>query len=657
MKAKTYIKAALALALGCAATACDENAWNNHLDGFKENNTDNPPVEEVKTVEYTLTDAEYATIAGLAANKTLAGTEGADALAKVGTLKRFSADAPASKYVPAFLESTSFPYFTLTDGSAVKMTYKVAQDEPQEYLDAQNPQSFTVTKDMYQNDVWGSENYVNAFAPSMPAADYIPALLTDYADANDGKYCVVTYEQALQEPVFGGGGDVPAVPEVVYEQTFTTEDSFNQFTINNVVLPSELDFIWSWGGANYGAKASAFKGSSFASESWLISPEIDLGGYGPVKMVFEHVVNKFPDAEFAKANCTLWAREKGGQWQQVIIPEYTDNTSWTFGTSGDIDLSAFGGKVMQFAFKYVSETDKSGTWEIKNLVMEATPAARAAARAAVFVPTETRNAVYCYNNGAWTVPADFMVLNPSDYTEMGQKFPNLSKAEPYISIWLKNKLPYAAEGDTKYVVWANYANSATTNKCSAYIFNGTEWVQNTFIVEETNQFVRNGGKWIFDPNVTITLPAGKSQPMSTLYFQACVDWVFQNICKPLGDDNIKSGKFYISSYGNNEYYSGTSAYQGNIDLRASAAKAQYPAEYESMSDEEVVALEKKRFMEEVMPGALGMLHPDAKPLDGIDVLYTINFAVYTGATTNYTAVFKVVGPGKFEPVSCTWDEE
>ena len=75
MKAKTYIKAALALALGCAATACDENAWNNHLDGFKENNTDNPPVEEVKTVEYTLTDAEYATIAGLAANKTLAGTE------------------------------------------------------------------------------------------------------------------------------------------------------------------------------------------------------------------------------------------------------------------------------------------------------------------------------------------------------------------------------------------------------------------------------------------------------------------------------------------------------------------------------------------------------------------------------------------------------
>lgn len=657
MKAKLYIKAALALTLGCAATACDENAWNNHLDGFKEKDIANLPVEEVKTIDYTLSDAEYATIAGLAANKTLAGADGAAELAKVGTLKRFSAEAPASKYVPAFLESSSFPYFTLTDGSAVKLTYKVAEAEPQEYLDAQNPQKFTVTKDMYQSEVWNSENYVNAFAPSMPAVDFLPTLLSDYLDANDGKYCVVTYDEALQDPTFGGGGsDVPAVPEVVFEQTFTTQDGYNTFTTDDVLLPAELDYIWSWGGANYGAKASAFKVSSFASESWLISPEIDLSGYGAVRMVFEHVVNKFPDADFAKANCTLWAREKGGKWQQVTIPQYTDNTSWTFGTSGDIDLSAFGGKTMQFGFKYVSETDKSGTWEIKNLVMEATPAAKAPARAAVYVPTTTHNAVYVYSNDKWVPATGFMVLDPADYTAMGQSYPNLSKAEPFLSIWLKNKLPYAADGDTKYVFWNNYANATTTLKCSAYKFNGSEWEADNFVVEETNQFVRNGGKWIYDPNVTITLPAGKSQPMSTLYFQACVDWVFQNICKPLGDTDIKSGKFYISSYGNNEYYSGTSAYQGNIDLRASAAKAQYPAEYENMTDEAVVALEKKRFMEEVMPGALGMIHPDAKPLDGIDVLYTVNFAVYDGATTNYTAVFKVVGPGKFAPVSCTWDE-
>ena len=162
---------------------------------------------------------------------------------------------------------------------------------------------------------------------------------------------------------------------------------------------------------------------------------------------------------------------------------------------------------------------------------------------------------------------------------------------------------------------------------------------------------------MFDPNVTITLPAGKGQEMSTLYFQACVDWVFENICKPLGDTSIKSGKFYVSSYGNNEYYSGTSAYQGNVDLRASSARAQYPAEYESMTDEAIIELERTRFMTEVMPGALAAIHPDAAPIEGLDVLYTVNFYTYMEdrSTKTCQAIFKVAGPGKFAPVSCNWN--
>jgi hypothetical protein len=61
-------------------------------------------------------------------------------------------------------------------------------------------------------------------------------------------------------------------------------------------------------------------------------------------------------------------------------------------------------------------------------------------------------------------------------------------------------------------------------------------------------------------------------------------------------------------------------------------------------------------MNEVMPGALATLHPDAKPIDGIDVIYTINFYAYTGSTVAYTARFRVVGVGQFEPIDCTWDE-
>lgn len=88
MKANSYIRFFALAGLAVAATACDENSWNDHLDGFDE--FENKPTTQVETVEYTLTDADYGTIAGLSENIALAGTEGAKALKAVGDQKRFS---------------------------------------------------------------------------------------------------------------------------------------------------------------------------------------------------------------------------------------------------------------------------------------------------------------------------------------------------------------------------------------------------------------------------------------------------------------------------------------------------------------------------------------------------------------------------------------
>ena len=150
------------------------------------------------------------------------------------------------------------------------------------------------------------------------------------------------------------------------------------------------------------------------------------------------------------------------------------------------------------------------------------------------MPVETEYAVYTYENNRWNANSDFMIVQPADYTAMGQRYPNLSEAEPYLSTWLKVKLPYAAEGDIKYVIWTKYASGTSTTECNAYRYDGSVWSAYNFTSTQTDQFVMTGGKWLFDPNVTITLPAGKSQPLSTTYFQACVNWVFENICKPMG---------------------------------------------------------------------------------------------------------------------------
>ncbi|MDE6557248.1 MAG: hypothetical protein K2K55_09850, partial [Duncaniella sp.] len=227
--------------------------------------------------------------------------------------------------------------------------------------------------------------------------------------------------------------------------------------------------------------------------------------------------------------------------------------------------------------------------------------AKAPVARVVAVPSANENAIYCLTGANWAPAANTVVLSHAAYQAMGQRYDNLSEDGPelYLPTFLKNKYPYAQADDVKFVVYYYYSGSTTT-RAAQYVFDGTSWREGNVIVLQTLQFVKSKGKWNYDPSVTVTLPAGRGIAISTLYYQTCVDWV---------KANVPDGAAYVSSYGNNEYYCGTSAYQGNVDLRPTAAKTQYPG-YDSMSDDEVVALEKKRFETEVMPAALGILHPD-----------------------------------------------
>lgn len=283
---------------------------------------------------------------------------------------------------------------------------------------------------------------------------------------------------------------------------------------------------------------------------------------------------------------------------------------------------------------------KVGDTEVKTLA--------AMGSRSVALASTNENATYTFDGSKWAPMSNAVTLSHADYQAMGQRYDNLSGETPaaLLPIYLKQNFPYAAAEDTKMVVYFYYNGSATVVRCDQYVFDGSAWTNNS-IVTETAQFVRSGGKWNYDPSVTLTLPAGRGQELSTLYYQTCVDWV---------KANAPDGANYVTSYGNNEYYCGTSAYQGNVDLRPGSARNQYPAGWEGYTDDEIVATEKARFEEEVMPAALAILHPDMKPVPGIDVLFTINFYYYDGTTHPATVVYKVTAPATFTFVSCTWND-
>ena len=234
------------------------------------------------------------------------------------------------------------------------------------------------------------------------------------------------------------------------------------------------------------------------------------------------------------------------------------------------------------------------------------------------------------------------VMQPEAYSSLGMGY--LTSASTVLPVYLKNAYPYAQEEDVIAVAYYTSAENAVAAK--ELIYNGTEWVMTQKAISVVDQFVKSNGAWVYDPSVVLELPAGKNQPVSSVYYQAMTDWVWENVDVPNG---MVKGQGYVTTYGNNEYYTGASAYQGNVDWRPSAAKNQYPAEYESMADADFVALLQKRFVE-VMGEVLASLNPDAKMVDGVDVFYTINFGVYTGTAENWTVVYKLVADGKFEYV-------
>lgn len=139
-----HIKLALIFAAAAlAGTGCTVDDYNDaYLDGFDSDQE----VTDIQTVSYTLTDADYSSVANNAANKAIAeaaGPEAVEALAAVGTAKCFSEAAPAETYLPAFVSAGYNSY--LSNGSTVTVTYRKATAQAEEIVKLTAAETYTVT--------------------------------------------------------------------------------------------------------------------------------------------------------------------------------------------------------------------------------------------------------------------------------------------------------------------------------------------------------------------------------------------------------------------------------------------------------------------------------------------------------------------------------
>ncbi len=176
----------------------------------------------------------------------------------------------------------------------------------------------------------------------------------------------------LEDGTSGGTKPIKAI----FSETFANSSKGN-FTIVDVNLPTALSYIWT-PTATYGMTASGFKSpTDYESESWLISPAIDLSKASSATLMFDHALNYVANAANRLNYISVWMSSDyqsglpaSATWTKVTVPTYPAGTNWTFVSSGNADISSMAGKnKVRIAFKYTSIDGDAATWEVKNVVV------------------------------------------------------------------------------------------------------------------------------------------------------------------------------------------------------------------------------------------------------------------------------------------------
>ena len=300
-----------------------------------------------------------------------------------------------------------------------------------------------------------------------------------------------------------------------------------------------------------------------------------------------------------------------------------------------------------------------------NMVVTSVEPTAAVSRLALTVKSEKRYAYFRYNGTGYEA-ANVVAIQPADYTAMGQKYGSFTNPDQdyYLPTFLNNTYPYAKVDDKMYVAYRCYANSATTWKVDEYVFDGA-WSKTIYFTEKTDQFRKGEGKWNIDRTLELNY-TNTSSPDTRAFYQYCVNWVYDFKDVPMGapardnegviittdivmiDGQKPAGNYWVSNYGNNEFYTGASAYYGNIDWRPSAVKGGFTAAgMGDLSDDEILA-KLKEHSAEVFAEVLSYMFPEMTP----DEYKKVVIMVYAyGPNANYSFTFDVVETGKFAYVA------
>lgn len=115
------------------------------------------------------------------------------------------------------------------------------------------------------------------------------------------------------------------------------------------------------------AKMNGYNSGNKENEDWLISQKIDLSGSTTASISFDNATNFTGNAMelYISKDYSGSGSPASATWTKI---DYTKSPgSFTYVSTGKIDLISYAGNKIYLAFKYTSTTSASATWEIDNV--------------------------------------------------------------------------------------------------------------------------------------------------------------------------------------------------------------------------------------------------------------------------------------------------
>lgn len=286
-----------------------------------------------------------------------------------------------------------------------------------------------------------------------------------------------------------------------------------RFTMQNVLLPEGSNYVWKHDAERKYYKASSFiGGKNYASESWLVSDDIDFTNANKPVMNFDVAMNYLNEGNFTDHFALKVSEDYAddvttAKWTDLAFDNSGLGTSWAFKTISGLDLSAYKGKKIHIAFQYKGTDACAPTAEIRNLkiiepnywdvcLFRETPeneiSTASLSRASRAAGDANTTGLYVYDGTAkaWKAysvkddAAEVVVLQPEDYAQVGAEF--IAKPILYLPTILQNKLPFANAGQKAVVI---YNKAKETPAAVEYTYSKEGWAASKEYKTQTSVFL------------------------------------------------------------------------------------------------------------------------------------------------------------------------